>query len=297
MNPTEIHPEFHSGSRGPLREVIAYIAITFGLAIALAVGLPHANINVPATALLPTLSVAILTFTMFRRGTRRDLWRSIGLGRSGARTWPSAVGVPFLLCGGAFGIALLVGAGHLRPLHITGVTAGSFAFNTFMNFVVGLVILMGEEIGWRGFMLPRIQQLTSKRRAALVTGLVHGLFHLPLILIATTYDTVGPRWVAAPVAVLTIAAAGVFYAWLWDRSHSSWAPGIGHVCANMAFDFGFTAVASTTSVSLALVAGETGVATLAVVAVLAVVLLKRAKVWQTPEVTTETHRTREVVEV
>ncbi len=107
-----------------------------------------------------------------------------------------------------------------------------------MNFVVRLVILMGEEIGWRGFMLPRIQQLTTKRRAALVTGFVHGLFHLPLILIATTYDTVGPRWIAAPVAVLTIAAAGVFYAWLWDRSHSSWAPGIGHICANMAFDFG-----------------------------------------------------------
>jgi membrane protease YdiL (CAAX protease family) len=226
--------------------------------------------------------VAILTFTMFRRGTRRDLWRSVGVGRAGTSTWPSALGVPLLLCGGAFGIALLAGAGHLRPLHVTGYSAGNFAFNTFMNFAVGLLVIMGEEIGWRGFMLPRIQQLTSKRRAALVTGFVHGLFHQPLILIATTYDTVGSRWLAAPIAVLTITAAGVFYAWLWDRSHSAWSPAIGHIWANMVFDFGFMALATTTPVSLALVAGETGIATLGVVALAAVVLLMRAKVWQEP---------------
>jgi membrane protease YdiL (CAAX protease family) len=290
MHTTEIHSEARPDGRSatspassaPLREVIAFTAITFALAIALVIALPHGGINVPATALLPTVSVAILSFTMFRRGTRRELWRSVGIGRAGAGTWPSAFGVPLLLCGGAFGIALLAGAGHLRPLHVTGVTAGSFAFNTFMNFAVGLLIIMGEEIGWRGFMLPRIQQLTSKRRAALVTGLVHGLFHLPLILLATTYDTVGSRWVAAPVAVLTITAAGVFYAWLWDRSHSAWAPAIGHIWANMVFDFGFMAIATTTPVSLALVAGETGVATLGVVVLAAIVLLTRARVWQAP---------------
>lgn len=274
--------ENRTQSRAPLREVVAFVAITFGLAIALAVGLPDAHINVVLSALLPTVAVTILTFTMFRRGTRRQLWRGIGLNRAGVHTWGSALGLPLLLCGGAFGTALLVGAGHLRPLHITGATTGNFVANTLINFVVMMVILMGEEIGWRGFMLPRIQLLTSQRRAALVTGFVHGLFHLPLILIATTYDTEGSRWVAAPIAVLTITAAGVFYAWLWDRSGSPWAVTVGHSAANLTFDLGFTAIASTTSASLALVAGETGVATLGVVVVLAVVLLKRAKVWQAP---------------
>ena len=127
-------------------------------------------------------------------------------------------------------------------------------------------------------------ELTSKRRAALVTGFAHGLFHLPLILIATTYDAEGPRWIAAPAAVLTITAAGVFYAWLWDRSGSPWAVTIGHTTANLTFALGFSAVASTTSTSLAFGAGETGVATLAVVVALAVVLLKNATVWQEPKV-------------
>jgi membrane protease YdiL (CAAX protease family) len=266
--------------RAPLREVVAFTAVTFALSAAVSIALPDADINVLLTSFVPVVAVAILTFTMFRRGTRGELWRSTGVGRAGARTWVSAFGLPCLLCGGAFATALLVGAGHVRPLHLTGLTVVSF----IANFAFGLVAVMGEEIGWRGFMLPRIQQLTSKRRAALVTGFAHGLFHLPLILIASTYDNVGSRWLAAPAGVLLITAAGVFYAWLWDRSGSSWAVSIGHLTANLTFAFAFIGVASTTSTSLAFWAGETGVATLGAVVILAVVLLMRAKVWQEPKV-------------
>jgi membrane protease YdiL (CAAX protease family) len=84
--------------------------------------------------------------------------------------------------------------------------------------------------------------------------------------------------------VLTITAAGVLYAWLWDRTHSVWPVTIAHTFANMTFDWGFAAFASTTPVSLAFVAGETGVATFVAVVALAVVLLKTAKVWKTTPV-------------
>lgn len=265
----------------PLREILAFLAVVFGLAIGLAVGLPHAHINVPLSALLPTVAVTILTFTMFRRGTRRDLWRSFGLRRTGVRSWGWALAVPILLCGVAFGAALLVGAGQLRAMPLTGDVLGTFAVTTASNFVIMLVFMMGEEIGWRGFLLPRVQQLTTRRRAAVLTGFAHGCFHLPLILIATTYDAEGSRWIVAPVAVLTITAAGVFYAWLKDRSGSVWPAGIGHAFANQTFAWGFAVVASTTPASLAYVAGETGVATFAVVVVSAVVLLTTAKVWRT----------------
>jgi membrane protease YdiL (CAAX protease family) len=276
-----------------MREVLTFTALTYVLALAVAVGLPDAHINLLLSTLVPTMAVAILTFTVFRRGTRRELWRSFGLGRSGARTWGSAVGVPLLLCGGAFGTALLIGAGQLRPLHITGITAGNYIVDTAINFLFAVVFLVSEEIGFRGFMLPRVQQLTGKRRAAVVTGFAHGLMHLPLILIATTYDVVGPRWIAATVAVSTITAAGVFYAWLWDRSGSSWAPAVGHTVANLTFDAGFAVMVTTAPTSLALVAGETGFATLGVVVIAAVVLLRWATVWRpeavTAPVTTNAH--------
>jgi CAAX protease family protein len=267
------------------------MTVTYALSAAVSIALPDADINMLLTSCVPIVAVTILTFTLFRRGTRRELWRNTGVGRAGARTWGWAVGLPVLLCGGAFAMALLVGAGRVRPLHITGLTALDFV----INVAATLLVVLCEELGWRGFMLPRVQQLTSKRRAALVTGFAHGLYHLPLILIASTYDNVGPRWVAAPAAVLVITAAGVFYAWLWDRSNSSWAVSIGHTAANLTFALAFVGFASTTSTSLAFWAGETGVATLGAVVIAAVVLLKRAKVWQEPKVITQVTPEKRVV--
>ena len=295
MHTTENTTEASSKSLSPLRDVIAFTSLTYILVTLIALLLPHADINEAFNTLAPAVVVVVLTFTLFHRGTRRELWRSFGLRRAGVRTWGSALGVPLLLCGGAFGAALLVGAGFLQPLHVAGYTASSFAVNTVINFFIILLFVLSEEIGFRGFLLPRIQQLTTKRRAAVVTGFLHGLFHLPLILLATTYDATGSRWVAAPMAVLTITAAGVFYAWLWDRSGSVWAATGGHAAANLTFAVGFTLVASTTPESLAYVAGETGFATLAVVLVMAALMLTRAKIWQTPAPTATEHVTREVV--
>ncbi len=153
--------------------------------------------------------------------------------------------------------------------------------NLVINVVLGTVIILGEEIGWRGYLLPRVQQLTDdKRRAALATGFVHGCFHLPLILIATTYDNEVPRWVAAPVAVALITAGGVFYAWVWDRSQSVWPVAIAHNTVNTVFSLGSAAVVATGGANIAYVAGETGFATLGVCVVAAVVLWRYARVWR-----------------
>ncbi|GAB3591259.1 hypothetical protein GCM10027446_08590 [Angustibacter peucedani] len=267
-------------SRTPLRDVLAFSGLTYALALAVALAFPDAHINVLFNSLVPVVAVTVLTFTLVRRGGRRELWRSFGLRRSGRRTWGAAFAVPLALCGGAFGTALLVGAGTLKPLHITGSTASNFVVNTAINLVITVLFALSEEIGFRAFMLPRVQQLTGRRRAAVVTGFAHALFHLPLILLATTYDAVGSRWVVAPVVVVTVTAAGVFYAWLRDRSGTAWSPAVGHGVANVTFDLGLVAVASTTAGSLDTVAGESGFATLGVVVVAAVVLLARARVWR-----------------
>ena len=92
MHTTESHPR----SRAPRREVIAFTAITFALSVAVSMALPDADVNMILTMLAPVAAVAILTFTMFRRGTRRELWRSTGVGRTGAHTWGSAFGLPVL---------------------------------------------------------------------------------------------------------------------------------------------------------------------------------------------------------
>ena len=108
-----------------------------------------------------------------------------------------------------------------------------------------------------------------------MTGFVHGCFHLPLILIATTYNTGGARWVAAPVAVAVITAGGVFYAWIWDRAKTVWPVAIAHNIVNTVFELGRPRWSSRRrAANMAYVAGETGFATLGVCVIAAVVLLQ-----------------------
>jgi membrane protease YdiL (CAAX protease family) len=265
-------------TRTPIREIVAYLGITYSLALTVALALPDANINKLMTLLVPAMSVGILTFTLTPRGSRRKLWRGIGLGRAGFKAWPAAIAVPFVLCAGAYGTALAIGAGRL-DVELADATP-DWVIGLAITLVTGTLLLLGEEIGWRGFMLPRFQQLTSKRRAAVVTGFFHGLFHLPLILLATTYDTGGSRWIAAPAAVAVVTAGGVFYAWIWDRTKAVWPVAIAHNVVNTVFDLGAAGVVTVAGWNMAYVAGETGFATLGVCVIAAVVLLKRARVWR-----------------
>ena len=267
-------------TRTPLREIVAYLGIAYSLALTIALALPDANINKILSVMVPTVTVGILTFTLTPKGSRRELWRGFGLGRAGLKTWPAAIVLPFVLCAGAYGTAVALGVGRL-DVDIANATP-TWAIDLVLGAVIGTVFILGEEIGWRGYLLPRMQQLTSKRRAAVLTGFVHGCFHLPLILLATTYNTEGSRWIAAPVAVAVITAGGVFYAWIWDRAKTVWPVAIAHNTVNTVFALGSVAVVATGGTTVAYVAGETGFATLAVCVIAAAVLLRRARVWQSP---------------
>lgn len=264
----------------PLREVTTYLVLAFSLAIAIAVAMPHAGINSLLSAFAPIVALAVITVTATPRGRRRALWGEFGLTRSGKHMWPFALAVPMLLAGSAYGAALVLDVADLRDITLTTFGVASWGLNLMSTLVFMTVLFLSEEIGWRGYMLPRVQQLTSRRRAALVTGFVHGCFHLPLILIATTYNEHGSRWLVAPVAVATITMGGVFYAYLWDRTCSVWPVAMAHGAVNTAFAVGAGAVVASSEADLAYVAGESGIATLAAVAAVGAVFLARAKVWR-----------------
>ena len=265
----------------PLKEVMTYLVIAFGLALGLAVAMPHAGINVILSAMAPVTAVLAITAFTTPRGRRRELWGSFGLRRSGRSAWAVACFVPLLLATGAYAVAVAVGVADLRSFDVTVGGVSLAGANLITSLLTMTVIFLGEEIGWRGYLLPRIQQLTSRRRAALVTGFVHGCFHLPLVLVATTYDEFGSRWIVAPMVVAVITMGGVFYAYLWDRTGSVWTVSMAHGAVNIAFGLGASAVVASSEADLAYVAGESGLATFGAAAVLGVVLLARARVWRT----------------
>ncbi len=76
---------------------------------------------------------------------------------------------------------------------------------------------VGEELGWRGYALPRLAERLGPGGAALVLGVIWGAWHLPLFFILGT-DTTGQSF---PLFVLSVTAISVALAWLYVRTGGS----------------------------------------------------------------------------
>ncbi len=77
----------------------------------------------------------------------------------------------------------------------------------------------GEEIGWRGFALPRLQKTMSVSKATLVLGLFWILWHVPAFFYHETY--LGMGWVVIPGMIFGVLCGAVLFTWLYNGTGGS----------------------------------------------------------------------------
>jgi len=75
-----------------------------------------------------------------------------------------------------------------------GLTASTFLIVQVLIFVVigpivNIIPTMGEELGWRGYLLPKLRIFLSDRTALIITGAIWGIWHLPIIVMGHNYGT------------------------------------------------------------------------------------------------------------
>lgn len=75
----------------------------------------------------------------------------------------------------------------------------------------------GEELGWRGYLLPRLAERTGLAAASLILGVVWATWHLPLFF-APGADTNGQSF---PLYTLQVIAYSIVLAWLYWRTGGS----------------------------------------------------------------------------
>src|SRR5207247_5450223 len=88
--------------------------------------------------------------------------------------------------------------------------ASVYAFS--LSISINIIFTFGEEFGWRGYLLPRLAPLGGVP-AAMITGIIWGLWHTPLIVL-DSYNYLGHPYLGVAMTVLFTVALGMILAWL-----------------------------------------------------------------------------------
>ncbi|MBP1584285.1 MAG: CPBP family intramembrane metalloprotease [Lachnospiraceae bacterium] len=114
---------------------------------------------------------------------------------------------------------------HPENFGYTGVSAGLVLKDllpvTIIGIFVGIPSAIGEEIGWRGFMLPALCERLGEVKTLFVTGLIWAAWHLPLLAFGD-YMEGAPVWFKLPAFVLCIVPVGIIAGYLTYKSRSIW---------------------------------------------------------------------------
>lgn len=94
---------------------------------------------------------------------------------------------------------------------------------------------LGEEIGWRGYLLPLLLKLTSPRKAVLLHGLLWGLAHAPLIYFGFNYssDYWGAPLTGILMMTLVCVVLGTWLAYVTIQANSILPAVLLHGAANV----------------------------------------------------------------
>jgi membrane protease YdiL (CAAX protease family) len=254
----------------PRRQVVVFLCIVYAMALAIALALPGIapliSIAVPVTAVALTVALVV------PRGQRRAVWAGVGFNPRRGRGLLIALVGPAVVVAISFSVAAAFGVVRFPTL---GPGFGGGVLSLAITTIIFTVVLLGEEIGWRGYLLFRLGELTSGRRAAVLTGVFHAIFHLPLLLLTTTYQSEGKRWIVVPMVMVTLTLAGVWYGWLRLWSGSIWPVSLSHSAFNNLMEGIAGAAIATSPAMMAYVTTETGVVTMIIMVLLAGYLLTR----------------------
>jgi uncharacterized protein len=99
-----------------------------------------------------------------------------------------------------------------------------FFFTATIGVIRDCATVLGEEIGWRGFLVPELAKRHSFFATALISGIIWALWHYPLLLLGT-YHSATPVWYYLPLFTITVTTINFLWAWLRLKSGSIW-PGV-----------------------------------------------------------------------
>lgn len=154
---------------------------------------------------------AIVTSLIYHKSLRLIGWR---WGKT--RYQLMSFFLPVVYAAVAYSVVWLVGWGRINK---------EFSIETAEFFTIGIVFsllfALGEEIGWRGYLVPRLSKVMGFTSVCIVSGLIWSVWHYPLIIFSSYH---GGTPVLYSLVCFTIMVTGTSFAYAWLRlmSGSVW---------------------------------------------------------------------------
>jgi len=192
---------------------------------------------------------ALLTKRLFREPIAELPWQW-----GGARYAWLAYLIPLAYALPVYLVAWFTPLGGFLPADFLKGTAAQFGWPDFPQPIVLVLFILftatlglvgktsralGEEIGWRGFLVPELNKVVGFTGVGLISGLMWAVYHFPVLLFAD-YNKGAPVWYSVTCFTLMVVADSFILAWLTLRSKSLWPAAIFHGSHNLFIQSIFT---------------------------------------------------------
>jgi len=186
--------------------------------------------------------------------------RNLGWGWGKTRYQLISYLLPLVFCIIVYGIVWLTGLGIFSTEKFNYIMSNrlgldapppfalSFLFMATVWVLIGILFALGEEIGWRGFLLPELCKITSFSKASIIVGLIWAVWHYPGILYTGYYPGDKP-WYAIPCFTLMVIGLSFIMSWLRLKSGSLWTAAILHASHNAFIQSVFNHLTKSTEVT------------------------------------------------
>ena len=95
--------------------------------------------------------------------------------------------------------------------------------------LINIIFTMGEELGWRGFLLPRLMPL-GQWKALLISGLIWGVWHAPVIAQGHNYPDHPIPGILLMIVFCVLL--GIIIGWMYLNTRSPWVAALAHGSIN-----------------------------------------------------------------
>ena len=227
------------------KEIVTFLVITFALSVVFWVPIGLAGmltawgglfINVMWISIMWCPGIAALvTRFIYHRNLRGLGW---GWGKTRYQILSYVLPVAYALA--AYSVVWLSGLGGIKKDFSIGAALHT-GFGPFLDFVAFATIgvfassvnALGEEIGWRGLLVPQLAKLTSFTKTSLISGVIWAVWHYPLVLFGGYRGDETPAWYQLLCFTVMVIGISFAFSWLPLKSGSLWTAVFIHANHNL----------------------------------------------------------------